>query len=747
VGGGVSWPRRDPWRSSDEAAPGGVAVLDDTTATDRRGTVNRLSKALILLVLLPACNNVPTSDLGLGEGESAPATAYCTPNFTVAGLPDTQSGSFNSTGRVCFVVRNAGPLGFNCSNMQGRTVTVNGTTYSAADCTGSVTVPDANGGQYYFDVSAGGLSHASVAFWATGGSGGSPGPTGSCTAVLSAGQKWSDRYNLNVTVTGSDYWRVTMTYPSQETMIATWNINAAWPQANVLVATPSGAGSTWGVTLKPNGNWTWPTVKCETYTEPVRVHTKLMTCAWDGLDEKHLDQCSTDPGFVLTGGGAYARYTGAGAMLTASYPEENSPGYWWWVTSSQDLQQVDAHALTSYAIGLQLNGVNTITLRNRLSKLGATYAPGGASRPAGTLPVPPLTLGGGAFTTTTGAGQFLTQTMPDGASWKVASKDHLVSSPGSITATGLSLQAGIIEWFGALEVRQMKATPTSVATGVGTSVGQVTPGWELVSLGGEATTTSGAGRMLFRIGVDETGRNVIVQSKDHLSPSAGRTTASWIEARKVPGSHGLCNAGTALAPNLDPCVAQVCAADSRCCQTGWDATCVARVTSVCGKSCADYTCSIPSYTPRYWNDGGTIQANNNCYNYATNKRTDNRADPGGGAGHSCHGRSGCDVAGYVQLATNDGLIPTTRDAACPDNRALVALFVSDGDYHWFRRDSNGRWSHKPGDHEATNLDWSGKVITDPETADRGPYHTLGSYFCVCSSAVEGQGHELVDGPH
>jgi peptidoglycan/xylan/chitin deacetylase (PgdA/CDA1 family) len=97
----------------------------------------------------------------------------------------------------------------------------------------------------------------------TGGTTGGGG-TGSCTATLSAGEQWSDRYNLNVAVTGSSNWTVTMNVPSPEKIIATWNVSATWPSAQVLVAKPNGNGNNWGVTLQTNGTWTWPTVSCST---------------------------------------------------------------------------------------------------------------------------------------------------------------------------------------------------------------------------------------------------------------------------------------------------------------------------------------------------------------------------------------------------------------------------------------------------------------------------------------------------
>ncbi|MFJ3718202.1 glycoside hydrolase family 11 protein [Streptomyces sp. NPDC090057] len=92
----------------------------------------------------------------------------------------------------------------------------------------------------------------------TGGGGGS----GGCTATLSAGQQWSDRYNLNVSVSGAADWTVTMKVPSPEKVLSTWNVGASYPDAQTLVAKPNGNGDNWGVTLQTNGTWTWPTVTC-----------------------------------------------------------------------------------------------------------------------------------------------------------------------------------------------------------------------------------------------------------------------------------------------------------------------------------------------------------------------------------------------------------------------------------------------------------------------------------------------------
>ncbi|MFE9724842.1 polysaccharide deacetylase family protein [Streptomyces sp. NPDC005794] len=97
-----------------------------------------------------------------------------------------------------------------------------------------------------------------------GGTGG--GGNGGCTATVTAGGKWSDRYNLDVSVSvsGSSNWTVTMNVPSPAKVLSTWNTTASYPGAQVLTARSNGSGNNWGTTIQANGNWTWPTVSCST---------------------------------------------------------------------------------------------------------------------------------------------------------------------------------------------------------------------------------------------------------------------------------------------------------------------------------------------------------------------------------------------------------------------------------------------------------------------------------------------------
>lgn len=137
----------------------------------------------------------------------------------------------------------------------------------------------------------------------------------------------------------------------------------------------------------------------------------------------------------------------------------------------------------------------------------------------------------------------------------------------------------------------------------------------------------------------------------------------------------------------------------------------------------------PVYEPDWWNDAGQKQFNNNCYNYATNYRSDTYAQPGQAAG-AMYAALTC--ASVRPAAIKDQLVDDPgADNKCPPEGHLVALVVAPGwDFHWYRKGRNGLWSHKPGGTPVTNLDNGGVIITDPRTANRGPYTDFCSFMVV-----------------
>lgn len=147
------------------------------------------------------------------------------------------------------------------------------------------------------------------------------------------------------------------------------------------------------------------------------------------------------------------------------------------------------------------------------------------------------------------------------------------------------------------------------------------------------------------------------------------------------------------------------------------------------------TCSIEAsaFNPGFWNTSSTVRLNNNCYNYANNKRTDTFAQPGRATGA---GTSTMQCTNVGNGATSDGLkaYPTCATTGVP--RYYVALVIAPGvDYHWYRYQSNGYYGHKPGQTNAINTDNSGVVITNPQTANRGIYTSFCGYYTAPTTAA------------
>jgi hypothetical protein len=137
-----------------------------------------------------------------------------------------------------------------------------------------------------------------------------------------------------------------------------------------------------------------------------------------------------------------------------------------------------------------------------------------------------------------------------------------------------------------------------------------------------------------------------------------------------------------------------------------------------------------------WNTNSSITGSNNCYNYGTNYRSDTYAQPGEATGQKWNDLSACNVpAGKISAkmgAVSDGLVDVpNQDNKCISPGHLVALVNAPFyDYHWYRKGSNGKWSHKMGGSPATILDNAGNAIADPRTADRGSYVNFCTFMQV-----------------
>lgn len=142
--------------------------------------------------------------------------------------------------------------------------------------------------------------------------------------------------------------------------------------------------------------------------------------------------------------------------------------------------------------------------------------------------------------------------------------------------------------------------------------------------------------------------------------------------------------------------------------------------------------SSSTYEPHVWNNRTFVQRRNNCYNYASNIITNTFAQPGRANRHNIT-RNPPELYGEsVYYGTIlDGLIPVPSPTQCLPSAGLnlVALVIWPGrDYHFYRLDKNGFFSHKPGRSPARNVDNSNNLILDPRTCDRGPYTVFKGFF-------------------
>lgn len=164
----------------------------------------------------------------------------------------------------------------------------------------------------------------------------------------------------------------------------------------------------------------------------------------------------------------------------------------------------------------------------------------------------------------------------------------------------------------------------------------------------------------------------------------------------------------------------------------------------------------PQYEPDRWNKRKELRETHNCFAYAMNVHDPKQVkdclldkncnvpfhQPGSASGHPgfrTRRLKTCPDMVARLLGDNPSMKMTTFTGKCPPHTSKIALVVDpDEDYHFFRQDSNGLWSHKPGGTAVTNVDANDKLIYDPLLASRDyrvsgsklDYDTFCAYMCV-----------------
>jgi hypothetical protein len=147
------------------------------------------------------------------------------------------------------------------------------------------------------------------------------------------------------------------------------------------------------------------------------------------------------------------------------------------------------------------------------------------------------------------------------------------------------------------------------------------------------------------------------------------------------------------------------------------------------------------YEPEKWNKNN-VKENHNCYSYALGKIVPglkSKAQPGYASGFNNIENKEFTCKSFKERLKKDspGSYLEKFDNSCLPGfyKIFLALDVPN-DYHWWRMDDSGYWSHKPGATNVTNLDASGEKIKNPLLSNRKfkhrNYNTPCFFACIYS---------------
>jgi len=139
------------------------------------------------------------------------------------------------------------------------------------------------------------------------------------------------------------------------------------------------------------------------------------------------------------------------------------------------------------------------------------------------------------------------------------------------------------------------------------------------------------------------------------------------------------------------------------------------------------------YDPDTYNKDKAKRLSNNCYEYALalvdpkkieECRTKNICEyaiAGEKEGHpNFTGRRGKTCSDMIMrtIATSGGILSSFNHRCGKGYRKIAVVVDKRRDFHYYRQDSDGWWSHKPGSTEVTDKDAYGAKIYRPDLAAR-----------------------------
>lgn len=235
-----------------------------------------------------------------------------------------------------------------------------------------------------------------------------------------------------------------------------------------------------------------------------------------------------DPDMIAVGGGGTAARTPQGALITASYPNDDLTG---WVVTSKDHQVSNPHELETHVIGLRIDGMTRQQLADAV--LVQPSDSGVAPHPESEAGIPSgqfVLVGGGFRVDWHGAGNLATASFPSTEfSWKARSRDHSIPDPSNIRtfAIGLRRALPVGTALSAISRSDSGQAPHPQA------VASVTPGFALTG-GGAEVHIDGAGSLLWNLQPSTSqDPHFAAGAKDHVHPDPSTITAFALGVRIV----------------------------------------------------------------------------------------------------------------------------------------------------------------------------------------------------------------------
>ncbi|MBI1301857.1 MAG: hypothetical protein GC137_09410 [Alphaproteobacteria bacterium] len=142
------------------------------------------------------------------------------------------------------------------------------------------------------------------------------------------------------------------------------------------------------------------------------------------------------------------------------------------------------------------------------------------------------------------------------------------------------------------------------------------------------------------------------------------------------------------------------------------------------------------YRPKDWT---RIKKDTNCYTYALDIPAHGWGQPGQ---LRIHPADRTESYSFTQdtlpsLLESDGLIKVDiSDLPACSEMLIAAIVYGSEDFHFYRRDQNGFWSHKWGNGRVKRLDSSGHLIRSPEKCVERGVNSFVGYFVVPRQGIQ-----------